>query len=641
MSDISFRKAKAIWYENCDKKQNSAILLFAELPSGSFSFQVAASSLYRLKINQEVIQYGPARAANNYARIDCVQVDLEKSKNLIEFEIVYYNCDSFYTNSNPPFAAIEISDQSGMVIKYTDANNKHFYAIKHPYRSFSEFKHSGARHYIETYDFSQNLASALTLKNIEDDFTFLARKSPLPDLSQMYHAEFFSTKIYVELPLPEMPKNDFVKYYWHGRNEELQQFIFHGNHTGFLGFSITAEMDCTCRIVYDEIIIKEQIPSFRSWWANNIIELKLKGGETINFETFEVYTMQTFAVIAPAGAVKIKDGYLREYAFDKKLIKAPPFDNIVYQAAVETFRQNTLDVFMDCPDRERGGWLCDSFFMARANFFLTGNLGIEEDFIENFLIAEKFPDLPNGMLPMVYPSNTDIFIPQWPMWLILQIDEYRNKRHGKREFELEFAEKIKQFIAFFAPYINQYGLLENLPGWNFIEWSEANNYTHGVNIPTNFLFAKTLEIVSVWYNNCEYLEQAKRIKNFITSHAFDGEKFFDNLHDKTFSETGQYYALFLGSNLNREHELKLANSLFGRTHIACKQTPSAMFIGMLLRLELLAQYHYYSQLRDEISYDYAFMAEQTATLWEKTIVDSSCCHGFTAEIARLYAEAQR
>ena len=137
------------------------------------------------------------------------------------------------------------------------------------------------------------------------------------------------------------------------------------------------------------------------------------------------------------------------------------------------------------------------------------------------------------------------------------------------------------------------------------------------------------------------MEQAKRIKNFISSHAFDGEKFFDNLHDKTFSETGQYYALFLGSNLDREHELKLANSLFQRTHIACKPTPSAMFIGILLRLELLAQYQYYSQLRDEISYDYAFMAEKTATLWEKTIVDSSCCHGFTAEIARLYAEAQR
>ena len=442
------------------------------------------------------------------------------------------------------------------------------------------------------------------------------------------------------MPLPEMQKNNFTKYYWSGKNEELQQFIFGGNHTGFLGFTITAEIDCICRIVYDEIILKEQIPSFRSWWANNIIELTLKAGQTINFETFEVYTMQTFAVIAPSGAVKIKNGYLREYAFDKKLIKAPSHDNIVYQAAVETFRQNTVDVFMDCPDRERGAWLCDSFFTARANFFLTGNLGIEEDFIENFLIAEKFSNLPNGMLPMVYPSNTDIFIPQWPMWLILQIDEYRTCRKGKRAFEFEFENKIKKFINFFDAYSNSDGLLENLPGWNFVEWSEANNYTDGINVPTNLLFAKTLEVAYRWYGNSKYLDKSQKIRNFITQNAFDGEKFFDNIKTKKFSETGQYYALFLGNSLPLATQKELASKLFSNDHIACKNTPSAMFIGRLLRLELLAEFKLYAQLSKEISQEYSFMAEQTGTLWEKIIPDSSCCHGFTSEIARLFYLSQ-
>jgi len=43
------------------------------------------------------------------------------------------------------------------------------------------------------------------------------------------------------------------------------------------------------------------------------------------------------------------------------------------QAAVETFRQNVLDVYMDCPSRERGGWLCDSFFTSRIEKLLTGS----------------------------------------------------------------------------------------------------------------------------------------------------------------------------------------------------------------------------------------------------------------------------
>ncbi|MHB8336004.1 MAG: alpha-L-rhamnosidase-related protein [Ignavibacteriaceae bacterium] len=36
--------------------------------------------------------------------------------------------------------------------------------------------------------------------------------------------------------------------------------------------------------------------------------------------------------------------------------------NEIYSAAVQTFRQNSVDIFADCPSRERGGWLCDSYF---------------------------------------------------------------------------------------------------------------------------------------------------------------------------------------------------------------------------------------------------------------------------------------
>ena len=34
-------------------------------------------------------------------------------------------------------------------------------------------------------------------------------------------------------------------------------------------------------------------------------------------------------------------------------------------AAVESYRQNAVDLFTDCPSRERAGWLCDSFFTGQ------------------------------------------------------------------------------------------------------------------------------------------------------------------------------------------------------------------------------------------------------------------------------------
>ena len=38
----------------------------------------------------------------------------------------------------------------------------------------------------------------------------------------------------------------------------------------------------------------------------------------------------------------------------------------IFSAAEETYRANAVDVFMDCPDRERGGWLCDGLWTART-----------------------------------------------------------------------------------------------------------------------------------------------------------------------------------------------------------------------------------------------------------------------------------
>ncbi len=58
--------------------------------------------------------------------------------------------------------------------------------------------------------------------------------------------------------------------------------------------------------------------------------------------------------------------------------------NRIFEAARETFRQNATDVFMDCPSRERAGWLCDSFFTARVAADLCGDTSVEKNFLENF-----------------------------------------------------------------------------------------------------------------------------------------------------------------------------------------------------------------------------------------------------------------
>ena len=41
-----------------------------------------------------------------------------------------------------------------------------------------------------------------------------------------------------------------------------------------------------------------------------------------------------------------------------------------YSGAIRTFAHNAVDLYSDCPSRERAGWLCDSYFSAKTEYCL-------------------------------------------------------------------------------------------------------------------------------------------------------------------------------------------------------------------------------------------------------------------------------
>lgn len=59
-----------------------------------------------------------------------------------------------------------------------------------------------------------------------------------------------------------------------------------------------------------------------------------------------------------------------------------------------------------------------------------------------------------------------------------------------------------------------------------------------------------------------------------------------------------------------------------------------------MRLELLRENGYYSQLLKEIKGYFLYMAELTGTLWEHKNTFASCNHGFASYVAALIYEAE-
>ncbi|MFQ9737640.1 MAG: hypothetical protein ACLR06_07850 [Christensenellaceae bacterium] len=202
----------------------------------------------------------------------------------------------------------------------------------------------------------------------------------------------------------------------------------------------------------------------------------------------------------------------------------------VFEAAAATFRQNAVDIFTDCPGRERAGWLCDSYFSAQAERLFTGRNEIEKRFLENYILADV-PEIEKGMLPDCFPAqhHDHAYIPNWAMWFVLELYDYF-LRTSDREIVDRAKEKVYGVVDFFTPFLNEYGLLENLRGWIFLEWSVSNDaaYVSGVNFPSNMLYALMLETVDKLYGDPELSEQARRVRGQILRLSYDGKFFADN-----------------------------------------------------------------------------------------------------------------
>jgi alpha-L-rhamnosidase len=355
------------------------------------------------------------------------------------------------------------------------------------------------------------------------------------------------------------------------------------------------------------------------------------------------------------GTCRLDNITLRDYSYPEN--KQAAFNssnkklNAIYAAARQTFRQNAVDIFMDCPSRERAGWLCDSYFSAIMEKDFTGKSAVAFNFYENYALPDSFAFLPDGMLPMCYPAdhNDGVFISNWAMWFVIQIDDYA-RRGGDTALVAKLQPRIKKLFDYFEGFENEDGLLEKLDSWIFVEWSRANDFVRDVNYPTNMLYSAALEKAGKMYNNPDWLKKAEQIKQTILKQSFNGNFFVDNAVreddgklrvTQNTTEVCQYYAFFFNIATPETHPdlWKKMTADFG-PHRDSKVTypdvfPANAFIGNYLRMDILSRYGLQLQLLNEIQDYFYYMAEQTGTLWENMSAHASCNHGFASYLGHV------
>jgi len=629
MEAVTFKQAIPVRPANCPDDKSDVFFFSAELPAEASKLKIGGHSVYRIFLNGRFYGYGPARAPHGYAKIDCLDLHLTEPKNTLEIELFQEGGPTYFIPAGGLFLIVEVVDKQGRVLLATGESSQ-FICRRHPWRCWFGCKHSDQRFSLEGYDLTRESKPEILRLEKARELKYVERRSPTAETEVIIDAEFCGTGVVGKLPEPLLPAQ--VQRYVPDFQEDyvLSNWRFRGVKTGFLKIHFQARKEGTFYIVYGENLPESGILNHNVWWGNYLIPIRMSAGQEWDFECFDVHTLQYFSVIYAPDSLEVSDCALREYAFPRRLLRYPRQNNPLAQAAIETFRQCTVDVFSDCPDRERAAWLCDSFFSARSAYYLTGNTLLEEEFIDNFLASPEVVTAGHaGLFPMCYPADITDNIPQWTLWFILELEEYLRDRQGKTNYPRLYQERLRQVFQWFEAYVNKYGLLENLPGWNFIDCSAASNFATGVNYPTNLLYAQALEVASAWFQDQEMKRRAENIRQLTKERGMRHGRLLDSDQFEATSEAAQYYALYFASDLFPEISVETAPDT---------PYPSGLLMAKMMRYELLFRQGKRTKLQEELQRDFLPMVQRTGTLWEKLFEakpwyeQTSCCHCFGTAI---------
>lgn len=693
MIEESIKNIKSAVWANGEKEQMNRsfafVLDFGEKQKGEIC--LTAASCYKVIADAKLIGFGPNRAAHGFARAALYEFDARR----LVVEVHSHFVQNFCWVKRAPFFACYLKTQNGK--EYTAEN---FECLALSDRVQKVRRYSFQRGFCETYENAQD-RTALYLGKPQTDFlrvdtekaelpVILPSKTANPALNEILPAAvidegscFFSSDLPLFIERAETQVGSVLQGF---KREEWQDFstdeisrlrfvsgekggdysykTFEFSHivTGIVEVEINAENAGEVFFSFDEILTDDKLKTlnpFRGQTAN-VFKWTVKKAGKYFLSAFEPYAFKYAQTITSAGvSAKIK---VRAYENPEanKMIFSCEDKKIeqIMEAARHTFAHNAVDLLTDCPSRERAGWLSDSFFSSVAERVFTGDNKVERAFLQNYALADKSGH-PRGMIPRCYPADyyeKGGFIPNWSLWYILEVYKYF-KQYGCDETVKSSRENVEGILSYFVDFENEFGVLENLKGWVFVEWSDANNPDHiaGINVPSNACYRAALLAAAEMYGIKGLFEKSQKIKEYLLKNAYVNGFFVDNLirnenntpvPTQNYTETCQYYMFFFKCADKTEHkELfdkmlseygKSANSGERAENASKKRlTPSNMIYGVYMRLELLMRENRRIELLEECKRYFYDMTKKTGTLWENNTACASCDHGFASYVSRF------
>ncbi len=451
-----------------------------------------------------------------------------------------------------------------------------------------------------------------------------------------------------------------------GPNATALEFALREAETGLIGLALETEGPATVDVIWNDFLDeKAQVP-VKADSTNRIIRLESAGGR-ISFESMEPHFLKYIKVIVQTDKrFRLDDIYVRRYRFPEACGRAQFLCsdmelNRIYEASKRTLLTNTLAYFLDSPERERGGWAGDSYWTGRAAAMLLGDVTVERSMLYDFLAADYA-----RMLPGTFPccccggeqSDPELMY-TWSLFVLLELTDYY-RRTGDEALKRDFAARVEAFMEASRSLMNDLGVLEDIPGSVFIDWSASNNRanTEAVCTAANGLYAMVAQRLGEMYGVDAYREEAARIRRIfreayrkVKESKYDLFTMYPFMPDSmtvedgalagkgAYSEAAQYYCFWTGL-LRREDAPDLWKALVERFGPMPERYRGTMqlavgncgvFFGHMMRFELLARFGETALLEREMKHLCGYMTgHDPGTFWETLGGTDSRNHGFGA-----------
>ncbi|MCI0621897.1 MAG: glycoside hydrolase family 78 protein [Acidobacteria bacterium] len=196
------------------------------------------------------------------------------------------------------------------------------------------------------------------------------------------------------------------------------------------------------------------------------------------------------------------------------------------------------DAYEDCPWREQGQWCGDAQVELSANYATFGDVALGTKCLRQIAQGQN----ESGALPAEYPADVAVYptrqsvpfgIPPFmAQWVTMLLEHYRYTSDSKLASELY--PNLVRVMSYLARFIDEDGLLNNVPGFGFLDWTPelmgspqgSDGELTGINCHYHRALldgAALAGVVGETDQQSEWLNKAERLRHAINARLWSEE----------------------------------------------------------------------------------------------------------------------